>query len=299
MDRQITQQPIPRRVQRGCVAKTFIIMGVSVATLLILCVSTLALYWIIPPPTLNILVMGLDAREGEGRGTRSDSIMLLGLKGLKLNMASIPRDLFIRMQQNNDSIRINTINALGELQQEGYGPTLLKTSIEHSFNIEIDNYVRLDFNGFQQIINAVGGITVDVPYRIYDPAYPTANHGIIAITFEQGRQHLDGERALIYARTRHQDDDYRRTERQQQVIIAFAQKAVIPIYWPALTQAIIQNVDTNLSPIDILRALPSIMGGLFNHEQFVIDRDYIQAGSRGAIPNYERVNPIFQDLFGG
>jgi LCP family protein required for cell wall assembly len=294
----ITKHPIPNRIQRGCVARTFITLGLLFASLLILCLSTMAVYWIFPPPSLNILVMGLDARAGEGRNTRSDSIMVVGLKGLKINIASIPRDLFIRLPNQNDSTRINTINAIGEAQVIGSGASLLRQSIEFSFDIDIDNYIRLDFNGFHQIIDAVGGITVDVPYRIYDPNYPTMNYGTMAITFEPGKQHLNGERALIYARTRHQDDDYRRAERQQQVIIAFAQKAVIPIYWPALLQAIIQNVDTNLSPIDVLRALPSVMGGLFNVEQFVIDRDYISAGSRGAVPNYDLVKPIFADLFG-
>lgn len=294
----IHKQPIPNRIQRGCVAKTFVIIGVSVATLLILCVSSLAIYWIMPPPSLNILVLGLDAREGEGKSTRADSIMILGLKGLNMNIASIPRDLFIRMRGANVSHRINSIHTLGEIQGEGLGPILLKDSIEISFDIEISRYIRMDFNGFKQIIDAVGGITIDVPRRIYDPAYPTMNYGTIAVTFEVGKQHLDGERALIYARTRHQDDDYHRTQRQQQVIIAFAKKALLPIHWPALAQAIIQNVDTDLSPIDVLRALPSVMIGVFNVEQFVIDRNYISAGTNGAIPNYALVNPIFADLFG-
>lgn len=291
----INKHPIPHRVQRGCVAQTFITLGLIGASLLVLCLSTIAVYWLVPPPALNIVVMGLDAREGEGRGTRSDAVMLVGLKGLNLNIASIPRDLFIQVPGYSNPQRINTINALGELQQTGGGPRLLQDSLEASFGIRPARYIRLDFNGFIQMIDAVGGVTVDVPYRIYDPAYPTNTYGTMTATFEAGQQHLNGERALIYARTRHQDDDYRRVERQQQVIVAFAQKAVIPIYWPALISAIVQNVDTNLSPIDALRALPSVMVGMFNAEQFVIDRDYIVAGG---IPNYAIVNPIFEAMFG-
>jgi LCP family protein required for cell wall assembly len=292
------QHAIPRRVQRGCIAQTFITLALILAGVMALCISTIMVYWIVPPPSLNILVMGLDAREGEGRGTRSDSIMIVGLKGLNMNIASIPRDLFIHVPGYSNAQRINTINALGEIQQTGNGPRLLQDSIEANFGIRPARYVRLDFNGFKQMIDAVGGVTIDVPTRIYDPAYPTTNYGTMTVTFEAGRQHFNGERALIYARTRHQDDDYRRAERQQQVIIAFAQKAIIPIYWPSLIHAIIQNVDTNLSPIDVLRAIPSVMVGIFNTEQFVIDREYIRAGNGGASPHYELVNPIFSELFG-
>src|SRR5690606_14084290 len=143
-------------------------------------------------------------------------------------------DVFIRVPNYRDSQRINTINALGESTEAGTGADLLRESIALSFDVTPTHYVRLDFDAFRQMIDAVGGVTIDVPYAIVDNAFPTADYGTQTVRFEAGQQHMDGETALIYARTRHQDDDYRRAERQQQVLSALARRAANPLRWPAL-----------------------------------------------------------------
>jgi hypothetical protein len=80
----------------------------------------------------------------------------------------------------------------------------------------------IDFDGFATMIDALGGIEVDVPRHIVDEEYPTPNFGIMRVEFEAGRQRLDGTRALQYVRTRHADSDFDRGRRQQQVLSAIS-----------------------------------------------------------------------------
>ena len=80
--------------------------------------------------------------------------------------------------------------------------------------------MQVDFNGFQRLVDALGGITVDVPRAILDPEYPTENNGFMRLYYPAGLQRMNGEQALRYARTRHVDNDFGRAQRQQQVIQA-------------------------------------------------------------------------------
>ena len=165
--------------------------------------------------------------------TRTDSIMLLNVSPGRASRAVHPRDVFIDVP-GYGAQRINTINVLGEQDAPGSGPELVKASLYQSFGVEVEHYVRLDFDAFIELVDAVGGITIDVP-RGRDHEYPTPDGGVEHIRFEAGRQHMTGEEALKYARTRHQDDDYRRAERQQQVVDAGDRKLADPravFRWP-------------------------------------------------------------------
>jgi LCP family protein required for cell wall assembly len=261
-------------------------------------VGLMLIYLIIPPPPLDILILGVDARPGEGNITRTDSIMVLGVqpRRMRLSLLSIPRDLFINVP-GYGSQRINTVNMLGEMDEAGTGPALLSEGIANSFGIQPDRYARLNFDGFVQLIDAVGGVRVNVAKTIVDPQYPTADYGTTSIRFEAGRQHMTGEEALIYARTRYNDDDYGRAERQQQVLSALARRLANPIHWPGALVVINRNVDTNMSPLDmVLYAPPMVLGGS-NINRLVIDREYILPGTNGAIPNYEKLAPWLEPRF--
>ncbi len=295
---QPIQRPPTRRVQRGCFFQFVLVIASLTLCTLATCGTLMLVYLVAPPPSLNVAVMGLDSRDGEGMVTRSDAVLLVGIKGFRLNVASIPRDVFIRVPGYGEPQRVNTINVLGEINQDGGGPRLLQDSIELSFGVAVGHYVRMDFDAFRQMIDSVGGVTVDVPSRIQDFAFPTDDFGTMTVTFEAGRQRMNGERALIYARMRNPDDDYRRTERQQQVLVAFARKAALPIYWPGLLAVLTRNVETNLSPFELIRMLPAAVFGIGNAEQFVINRDYVLPGAGGVVPDYERVNRIFGEMFG-
>jgi LCP family protein required for cell wall assembly len=122
--------------------------------------------------------------------------------------------------------KINAAFALGENEQEGDGPALLSETISYNFNIPINYFVTIDFAGFRDVVDTIGGIVVDVPAPIKDDQYPTENFGLTRAYFPAGPQEMDGETALRYARTRHGDNDIARGERQQQVLLAIRQQAV-------------------------------------------------------------------------
>ncbi len=256
----------------------------------------LAVPLVLLSPPADILLLGVDARPGQGFLTRTDSIMLVNINPptLDVTLLSIPRDVFIRVPGYGDQ-RINTINVLGEQDAPGSGPNLLKESFKESFGVDVDHVVRLDFDGFRALIDAVGGVDVDVPKLIIDYEYPTEEGGIMTVQFEPGKQHMDGERALQYARTRHQDDDYQRAARQQQVIDALLKKLANPLsvpYWPRFLQALSTYADSDMNTWDMLRLAPAAVLGWPGREQRVVQReDLIPGAGEYAIPNYDALNP--------
>lgn len=259
---------------------------------LMMCGCGLLVYAIVPPAPTNIVIMGLDSRGAEGVVARTDSLVVLGVQPRGLNVAalSIPRDIFINVPYYG-SQRINTINVLGETDDSTNGPELLKASLNQSFGIEVDNYVRLDFAAFEALVDAVGGVDLDVPRAIVDYAYPTADGGTIEVRFEPGWQTLNGTQALQYARTRHADDDYQRANRQQQVISALGRKLINPFTWPAAANAILSNTETDLTIADLFMIAPPLLIRAGNYEMLVINRDYILPGDGYVIPNYDLLSP--------
>lgn len=258
----------------------------------------LAAYVLFPPEPVDVLLLGVDARPGQGYLTRTDSVMVLNITPgrASVSLLSIPRDVFIHVPGYGEQ-RINTINVLGE--QDGYGgPALLTASMAESFGIEVDHYARLDFAAFTALVDAVGGVEIDVPKRIVDYEYPTPEGGVMTVVFEPGRQHMNGERALQYARTRHQDDDFRRAERQQQVIDALVRKLVTaPQHWGQV-MALLGDWDTDLSTWDMLRLSPGLLVGWSGRDQRVLEREDLIGMRAGYwVPNYERLLPWIAEHF--
>lgn len=170
---------------------------------------------------ITILLLGADLSASDG-SSRTDTIMLVNIDpGAKTaNILSIPRDLKVVIPGYGID-KINAAFALGDYNKvQGGGAGLMIRTIEANFGIPIHAFVQIDFNGFTHMVDTVGGIYVDVPYPIMDNSYPAENFNYQRIYFPAGWQHLDGEEALIYARTRHQDGDTSRSARQQQVLLA-------------------------------------------------------------------------------
>src|SRR5437763_15019205 len=97
----------------------------------------------------------------------------------------------------------------------------------------------IGLQGVRDIVDAVGGVDVTVAEAIHDDAYPTDDYGIITVDIAAGRQHMDGETALRYARTRHQDSDFGRIARQQQVIAAVRNAMLNPVNWPRIPAVVL------------------------------------------------------------
>ncbi len=264
-----------------------------------LCGLGLVVYLVFPPRHTDILILGVDARGNEGFVSRTDSIMLLGVdpSRLRVSLLSIPRDLFFETPGYGLQ-RVNTINVLGEQETPGSGPALLAESLAASLGVRPERYARLNFAAFVELVDVVGGVTVDVPRTLVDNNYPTEDGGVTTVRFESGLQHFDGAQALIYARTRYADDDYRRAERQQQIVSALVGKLVNPAHWPAALAVLNRAVDSDLTLGDLLALAPPVLlsGGRF--DQLVIDRDYLRGTSAGyAVPDYEKIAPWLEGRF--
>jgi LCP family protein required for cell wall assembly len=193
--------------------------------------------------------------------------------------------------------RINTVNALGEQAQAEGGPALLSSGIAQDLGIQIDRYVRINFEGFIELVDTVGGITVEVERTLVDNAYPLPDGSTISVRFDPGVQLLDGERALIYARTRHSDDDYARADRQQQVILALSQKLLIPAYWPSAIASLTRSVDTNMTLVDMMAIAPTVLLNAGGFERLVIDRNWITSRDGQSVPNFPALQPWIEERF--
>ncbi len=193
---------------------------------------------------INILFLGLDRRLGtpEHTAARTDSVLVLTIDPFSktAGVLSIPRDLLVEIPDESGGYytdRINVVWETGEFVYDDYdggGPGLIMDTIEHNFDIPIDNYVILDFADFIDLVDEVGGVEIDVPEYVADFDY-TECEGCqgYAVEFLPGPEHMDGLRALAYARIRKGSNDFERIERQQLVIQAVADKAVsLDLFFP-------------------------------------------------------------------
>jgi LCP family protein required for cell wall assembly len=191
-----------------------------------------------PPVTgvVHILLLGKDERPREmlaGAAGRTDSMMVLRLDfdHGRARLLSFPRDMIVALPglgaYGITSGKINTAYHYGELYNlPGGGPRLAIDTLRLNFGIPIDHYALIDFQGFVEVVDALGGIDIDVPRAIHDEQFPTDDYGVMTLIIGAGRQHMDGATALRYARTRHQDSDIERLKRQQLILLAMRQKAL-------------------------------------------------------------------------
>jgi polyisoprenyl-teichoic acid--peptidoglycan teichoic acid transferase len=176
----------------------------------------------------NILLLGVDDRDGEDEPIRSDTMIIVRVDptARTVAMMSIPRDLLVYIPGfRND--KINAAYPLGEYYEvPGGGAALAAQTLEANFNIPIHYFITVDFTGFRKIVDTIGGIIVDVPAPVKDDQYPTETYGLTRIYFPTGLQRMDGATALRYTRTRHGDNDIARGERQQQILLAIRSQAL-------------------------------------------------------------------------
>lgn len=176
---------------------------------------------------INILLVGTDYREGD-EYSRTDSMIIASIdpKTKSVGMLSLPRDLQVNIPGYGPD-KLNAAYIYGDYDKKpGGGIGLLERTIANNFGVQIHYYASVNFTGFEQIVDAFGGVTVDPPYPIVDDEYPTETYGYTSLYFPAGVQHLDGKSALQYARTRHEDLDFGRSRRQQEVILALRQQAL-------------------------------------------------------------------------
>jgi LCP family protein required for cell wall assembly len=209
------------------------------------------------PQQVNILFMGADYRQGQSHW-RTDSLIVVTVDPLKerIRMLSIPRDLWVYIPGYGHE-RINTVDFLGERMGVNNGHAdLLRQVIELNLGIPIHYHVRVNFDGFEKIINTLGGVTVQVDCPLEetfrDRRSPT---GWSRFAIQPGIHHMDGRTALLYARSRKTTSDFDRARRQQAIMKGVWQGALaadVISDGPRLYTILKDSVETDLSLQDML-----------------------------------------------
>lgn len=201
---------------------------------------------------INILALGVDARKGEDMA-RTDTMMLCSVDTEKnlMSVLSIPRDTRVYIPGHGYE-KINSATLYG-------GPDLAMETVSDLLGIRINKYVMTNFEGFEDIVDSLGGVTIDVKQRMYH--HDPQDGGIYTIDLRPGVQRLDGKKALQYVRYREYAlGDIDRTEQQQKFITALAREVLQPasvVKLPSLAVSIYKAVDTNLSLSEMTRLAQS------------------------------------------
>ena len=216
----------------------------------------------------NFMIVGIDTRENSSL-LNTDTIVVASYNydTNSVTMLSIPRDFHVEVNKATHWFaRINAVYGTAEKNSEGTGLEELKKTVEEITQQEIQYYAMVDFNAFVEIIDSIGGITVDVENSFIDYMYPLGT-GYQTVSFTEGIQEMDGETALKYARSRHsmqngEGSDYARAARQQKVIIAVKDKILSTETFtnPATLMNLISSVADNIKVSEF--TLEDIQAGL-------------------------------------
>ena len=254
--------------------------------------------------TINVLIMGTDQRSWDASG-RSDVMVLLNINPStkKINLLSIPRDSRVEIPGHG----YNKINAAyNSLFYNDGGANLSIKTVENLLGLQdgdIQYFVVFNFNGFKKVIDALGGVTIDVT----EPMHYHSKLGDVNIDLNPGVQHLDGEKALEYARFRYdQYGDFTATEdgkihgrvaRQEKLIEAlFNQTKSLRTVWklPSIAKAVADALYTNLTPSQITKLALILKNDTANDLNIVAfpgRDDYIDNISY-VVPDYDKLKNI-------
>ena len=251
---------------------------------------------IIKKERVNILLLGIDRRPEEYGPSRTDTMILLSVdpKENTAAMLSIPRDLWVMIPEYGES-RINVAHFAGDVRNyPGGGPALAKRTVSEILGVPVHYYVRVDFVGFEQLIDAIGGITIELE----SPVPP----------FAVGVHHMDGETALKFARTRRGSDDFHRMAHQQKVLMA-ALERVRSLDFPLSTtlqmvSLVNDSIQTDLNLVEMV-ALATIANRIDENDirRGLIDSSMTTTvvtaqGWMVEIPHWDVILPMVEELLG-
>ncbi len=282
----IRMRPKRRRRKRGC--------GCWLAVLLLtaLLLAPLLVYLLLPLP-VNFVVLGIDRTpEGTALG-RSDTIIMVSAQPLKpyVGMLSVPRDLWVYIPGIGEN-RINTAHFFAEANQPNSGPQALLDTIAVNFQVTIPYYVRFQFDGFKEVVNALGGVTIELES-------PTGG-------YDAGVHHLDADQSLAFVRDRSGSDDFFRMQRGQIFIKAVMRQSLKPQSWPRLPLAItavLANIDTNLPVWHWPRVGFAVLrAGVDGIDNRTITREMVtpfttSEGANVLLPRWEAILPVVNEIF--
>lgn len=262
---------------------------------------------------VTILMLGIDQRCEEDGPTHTDSMMLVTVDpvGLSAGILSLPRDMWVEIPSVGVD-RINQANYYGEIYDyPGGGPALAVDTVEAFLGVKIDYFAAVNFDAFVEIVDQIGGIDIVAPEAITDETYPDRCYGYDPFQIEAGDQHLDGQTALKYARTRATfGGDVDRAGRQQAVVLAVRDRVLslnmlpsLITKAPALWQTLQDNVRTDMSLEEAMQLALLVQEiPRSSIHTSVIDYDYVYAettpdGRQVLVPNRDNIRQLRNELF--
>ena len=200
----------------------------------------------------TIMIMGVDQREDDVG--RSDTLMvtMIDPKKNKAALLSVPRDTRVKIKGHGYD-KINAAYAYG-------GEQLTQRTVEDFLGIRIDHYIIVNIHAFQKIVDAIGGIDIDVEKRMYYED-PWDDDGGLIIDLRPGMQHMDGKTAVTYVRYRDEEGDIGRVKRQQKFMRACMDAVTTPAILPRLPgiiASVIDSVKTDLSVRQMLEFIGTL-----------------------------------------
>lgn len=208
---------------------------------------------------VSILFIGVDDSENRHQGdsnSRSDALLFATLnpKSKSVKLVSIPRDSYVYIPEIGKRDKINHAHARG-------GTRATIETVEELFEVPVDYYVKMNFNAFIDVVDALGGVEVEVPYRRLEKDENDKN----TIQLEPGLQRLDGRHTLALARTRKADSDVERGKRQQMILQAIMKEAVsaksITKYGDVI-DAVGDNMKTDMTFKEMMSFIEYVKGGM-------------------------------------
>lgn len=250
---------------------------------------------------------GIDRRPGAGRGGRPDTLIVAALdrRSGHVGLVSVPRDLYVEVP-GHGLARINA--TFGIARRLGRDPMAhLRRVLEDTLSLPIRHTVLVDLAGFEALVDAVGGVTVDVPCSIRDVFVDArAASGRRTLDVEAGRRHLDGATASMYVRSRHGRSDFSRARRQQAVALGIREKlggADGLLRLPLLLDAVSEMLTTDMSRLELLRLARRgaateprhLHGFVFGARETIPHRT--PEGRSVLLPRYEAIDAALSKLF--
>lgn len=216
----------------------------------------------------NILLIGVDRREAD-EASRSDTMMLLSIDSAnkKIKLTSFMRDMWVDIPGEGYA-KINSSCVWG-------GPQLVMDTIEYNFNVDVDDYMLVDFDMFTKIVDGLGGVEVEVTEAEAN-FFGSGKRYAPPMKINSGNTVLNGEEALWYCRIRYLDDDFHRTERQRKVISAIISKATetSPQDLIQIAKDVMPHIETSISQSELMKLA---FGALISYIHYDIEQQQIPA----------------------
>lgn len=250
--------------------------------------------YLMAPIRHNVLLLGMDFADLTNAVARTDTMILATFLPSKpyVGTLSIPRDLWVTIPEVGEN-RINTAHFFAEANQPGSGPAAALQTVNLNFGVQFDYYIRIRFEGFRAVVNAMGGVDIELNEAMGG--------------YEPGKYHLTGNKALAFVRYRQDSDDFFRMEHGQFMMKAIFRNLLESHNWPHIPEVLTafrDNVSTNLPRwlwprlvFSLLRVGPDGIDNRIIGREMVIpfvtfDGAYVLA------PNWESINPVLSSMFG-